>query len=77
MSNGSYWKLPVNSTRANSGQLGDRSATRSARSRGGPGVADEAVRQRTLHDLAGTWQEDATFDDALREQDTIDHDLWR
>ena len=43
----------------------------------GAGVADDAVRQRTLRDLAGTWQEDATFDEALREQDTIDHDLWR
>ena len=43
----------------------------------GAGVADDAVPQRTLHDLAGMWQEDATFDEALREQDTIDHDLWR
>jgi hypothetical protein len=43
----------------------------------GAGVADESVQKRTLRDLAGTWQEDATFDQALREQDAIDRDLWR
>ena len=43
----------------------------------GAGVADEVVRQRTLGDLAGRWQEDVIFDDALREHEVIDHDLWQ
>ncbi len=43
----------------------------------GAGVAEEAVRQRTLRDLAGAWEEDAPFDDALRAQRLVDEEHWR
>lgn len=43
----------------------------------GAGVTDEAVRHRTLRDLAGAWEEDVQFDAALRHQDAIDEELWR
>ena len=43
----------------------------------GAGVTEEAVRHRTLRDLAGTWEDDAAFDAALRDQDTVDDRLWR
>ena len=42
----------------------------------GMGMSDERVRYRNLGDLAGTWAEDPAFDDALREQDTVDERLW-
>lgn len=43
----------------------------------GAGVAEEAVRQRTLRDLAGAWEEDGEFDAALRDQRAVDEALWR
>ncbi len=36
----------------------------------------ERWRQRDLGDVAGSWQEDAAFDSAVKAQDTIDADLW-
>lgn len=43
----------------------------------GAGVAAERTPQRNLADLAGTWEEDTAFDNALQEQDTVDESLWR
>ncbi len=37
----------------------------------------ERWRRRDLSDLAGTWQEDAAFESALKAQDMIDAELWR
>jgi hypothetical protein len=34
-------------------------------------------RRRDLSDLAGTWVEDPAFDQAIRDQDVIDPDLWK
>jgi hypothetical protein len=42
----------------------------------GAGVTDERVPYRSLRDLAGSWQEDAAFDAAVREQDAVDPRLW-
>jgi plasmid stability protein len=42
----------------------------------GTGVSGEQSRQRDLSDIAGTWQEDPEFDQALAEQDVIDEKLW-
>jgi hypothetical protein len=68
----------------------DRLLRRKARERGaslnevalealakGAGVTADPVRHRNLRDLAGTWVEDPEFDQAIREQDTIDPALWR
>ncbi|CAN5473729.1 hypothetical protein BH09GEM1_BH09GEM1_43040 [soil metagenome] len=38
--------------------------------------ADRTPQRRKLADLAGTWEEDPAFDDALREQHTVDESLW-
>lgn len=43
----------------------------------GAGVGEEPVRRRTLRDLAGAWQDDPSFDDALRDQRVVDEELWR
>jgi hypothetical protein len=43
----------------------------------GVGLGEEPVCRRELKDLAGTWQEDAEFDGALREQDRVDESLWK
>ena len=43
----------------------------------GAGVSGESRRQRDLSDIAGTWQEDAAFDRAVADQDTIDEEMWR
>ena len=43
----------------------------------GAGLTAERIRHRTLGDLAGAWQHDPQFDDAIREQDIIDPTLWR
>ena len=42
----------------------------------GAGLTGEALRQRDLSDLAGTWREDPAFERALAAQDTIDEELW-
>ncbi len=36
---------------------------------------DEVQEHNDLDDLIGTWQQDEEFDQALSEQDTIEHDL--
>jgi hypothetical protein len=43
----------------------------------GAGVTEDAVRQRTLRDLAGAWKEDALIDAALGDQRVVDAELWR
>lgn len=43
----------------------------------GAGVAEEKVRFHDLDALAGTWQEDAAFDQALAAQDQVDARLWK
>lgn len=42
----------------------------------GAGVSGERGRQRDLHDIAGTWRNDAAFDRAVAAQDAIDKDIW-
>ncbi|MGH7822658.1 MAG: hypothetical protein ACREQ9_23110 [Candidatus Binatia bacterium] len=42
----------------------------------GIGAGVEAVRQRSLRDLAGTWVEDPEFDSAIADQDQVDPRLW-
>jgi hypothetical protein len=68
----------------------DRALRRLARQRGtslndvaldalarGSGVTEEAIQRRKLRDLAGQWRDDAAFDEAIREQDSVDPALWR
>jgi len=43
----------------------------------GAGLSQIEVRQRELGDIAGTWQEDPEFDQAIADQDQIDEQLWR
>jgi plasmid stability protein len=43
----------------------------------GVGFGDMAPPQRDLSDIAGTWQEDPAFDEAIADQDRIDENLWR
>ena len=43
----------------------------------GTGLSGTPVRHRDLGDIAGTWQEDPEFDQAIAEQDQIDERLWR
>lgn len=43
----------------------------------GAGLSEAPVRMRDLSDIAGTWQEDPEFDQAISEQDRIDEQLWR
>lgn len=43
----------------------------------GAGLSEAPVRMRDLGDIAGTWQEDPEFDQAIAEQDQIDERLWR
>jgi hypothetical protein len=43
----------------------------------GLGLADEPVRFHDLDALAGSWQEDAAFDAAIRAQDQVDPRLWK
>jgi len=38
---------------------------------------DTAQPRLDLRDLAGTWVEDAAFDQALAGQDQVDPDLWK
>jgi hypothetical protein len=35
----------------------------------GSGVSESPIRQRDLGDVAGTWQEDREFDEAVADQD--------
>jgi hypothetical protein len=43
----------------------------------GAGLGETAIRLRDLSDIAGTWQEDREFDQAIAEQDRIDEHLWK
>ena len=43
----------------------------------GAGLSETPVRHRDLGDIAGTWQEDPEFDQAIADQDQIDERLWR
>jgi len=43
----------------------------------GAGLSEAPVRMRDLSEVAGTWQEDPEFDQAIAEQDRIDEQLWR
>lgn len=43
----------------------------------GAGVTGSRSRQRDLKDVAGTWQKDRAFDEALAAQDTVDKALWK
>lgn len=43
----------------------------------GCGVGESPVRHRDVSDIAGTWQEDPAFDEAIAEQDVVDEDLWK
>jgi hypothetical protein len=42
----------------------------------GTGVSDDAGPQRSLRDLAGTWEDDPAFEAAIRDQRAIDERLW-
>lgn len=43
----------------------------------GLGIAGEEVRHHDLDDLAGTWVDDPAFDQAIRDMDRIDPELWK
>jgi len=43
----------------------------------GLGLTDDAPVYHDLDHLIGTWVEDPAFDEAIREMDTVDPDLWR
>lgn len=43
----------------------------------GAGLGEMPIRQRSLDDIAGTWQEDPEFDRAVVDQQRIDESLWR
>lgn len=41
------------------------------------GLSAELIRRRSLADLAGKWVEDPEFDDAIRDQDSVDPQIWK
>jgi plasmid stability protein len=43
----------------------------------GAGLAERERVKRDLTDIAGTWQEDAAFDNAIAEQQKIDEAMWQ
>ncbi len=43
----------------------------------GAGLGETPLRQRDLSDVAGTWQEDREFDQAVADQDRVDERLWQ
>jgi hypothetical protein len=43
----------------------------------GTGLGETPIRQRDLSDIAGSWQEDPEFDQAIADQDRVDEHLWR
>jgi hypothetical protein len=43
----------------------------------GAGLGGASLRLRDLSDVAGTWQEDPEFDQAVADQDQVDEALWR
>lgn len=43
----------------------------------GSGVADQPAQFHDLDSLAGTWQEDPAFNQAVAAQDQVDEQLWK
>ncbi len=43
----------------------------------GLGLAEDQPVYHDLDDLAGTWVDDPAFDEAVREMDSVDPDLWK
>jgi len=43
----------------------------------GAGLSGRAVRQRDLHDIAGTWREDRAFARTRVAHEAIQAELWR
>lgn len=43
----------------------------------GAGISAERIRRRDLRSIAGAWQDDPAFDEAIAAQDIADEDLWR
>jgi len=43
----------------------------------GAGLEEGSERHRDVADIAGTWVEDAAFDEAVAAQHRIDRRLWR
>ncbi|MEO7362923.1 MAG: hypothetical protein ABI120_21500 [Gemmatimonadaceae bacterium] len=41
------------------------------------GLSAELIQRRSLTDLAGTWAEDPEFDEAIRDQDSVDPLIWK
>ena len=42
----------------------------------GAGMSAQPIQQRDLSDIAGSWQDDPAFDNAIADQDTIDESMW-
>jgi plasmid stability protein len=42
----------------------------------GAGLNEQPRKKRDLEDVAGSWREDAEFEQALAEQDKIDESMW-
>jgi hypothetical protein len=42
----------------------------------GSGLSESPIRRRDVGDIAGTWQEDRDFDQAVGDQDRVDERLW-
>jgi hypothetical protein len=43
----------------------------------GADLGEVPLRHRDLDGVAGTWQEDRAFDEAIADQDRVDESLWR
>jgi hypothetical protein len=43
----------------------------------GIGLTGATRKRRNLDDIAGTWQEDKAFDEAIADQDQVDENLWK
>ena len=43
----------------------------------GLGLAEDRPVYHDLDDLVGTWVDDPAFDEAIREMDAVDPDLWK
>ena len=41
------------------------------------GLSAEFIPRRSLADLAGKWVDDPEFDEAIRDQDSIDPRIWK
>lgn len=44
--------------------------------RRGLGVSEQPPEYDDLDDLVGTWKEDPLFDEAIKDQDRVDSELW-